>query len=271
MAGPTTARSGGAKKSSGPPAAEPSRTRWFRRLRLPLPGPRRRGPIIILILAVLLAAFAIWALYGSTWLRVESVKASGTEVLTPREVVDAADVPMNAPLASVDTDAVAHRLRKRLPRIRTVDVVRSWPHRIGLKVTERTPELIMRSGRKFVEVDVDGVRFATVDTAPKGVPQLEMAAQDAPSLHRFGNDRLRRAAVEAAADLPEDVHKQVRIVRIRSYDSITLELAGNRTVVWGSGERGPEKAKVLTALLKAARDARHFDVSVPSAPAVSGS
>ncbi len=98
-----------------------------------------------------------------------------------------------------------------------------------------------------------------------------MAASDSPSLHRFGIDRLRRAAVGVARDLPEAVRKDVRQIRVQSYDSITLELRGAARSPGGAANRAPEKAKVLTALLKAAGDARHFDVSVPSAPAVSGS
>ncbi|MGY5127451.1 cell division protein FtsQ/DivIB [Streptomyces nigrescens] len=271
MAGPTTAQRGEKKSPSGPPSAAAPPGRRFRWERLPLRAPSRRGLIIILVGTVLLGAFGVWALYASDWLRAERVSTTGTKVLKPREVIAAADAPMNAPLASVDTDVLARRLRARLPRIKTVEVERSWPHTIGLKVTERVPELLMRSGGKFVEVDAEGVRFATVGTAPKGVPLLEMAASDSPSLRRFGIDRLRRAAVEVAQDLPAVVHKDVHKVRVRSYDAITLELAGDRTVAWGSREQGPEKAKVLTALLKAAPDARHFDISVPSAPAVSGS
>ncbi|MFI0709323.1 cell division protein FtsQ/DivIB [Streptomyces inhibens] len=271
MAGPTTARRGEKKSPSGPPSVPEVRGRRFRWVRIPLRAPGRRGLIIIMVFAALLGAFGVWALYASNWLRVEQVRASGTKVLTPREVVGAADAPMNAPLVSVDTDALARRLRARLPRIKTVDVERSWPHTIGLKVTERTPELLMRAGGKFAEVDAEGVRFAIVGAAPKGVPLLEMSVSDSPSLRRFGIDRLRRAAVEVAQDVPSAVHKDVRKVRVRSYDSITLELAGGRTVAWGSSEQGAEKAKVLTALLKAARDGRHFDISVPSAPAVSGS
>ncbi|MFJ9408548.1 cell division protein FtsQ/DivIB [Streptomyces sp. NPDC101393] len=283
MAGPTTARRGGERgrenrpdqkdSPSGPLSGKPPPARRFPRVRLRIPfrAPGRRGLIIILALALLLGAFGVWALYGSNWLRLERVRATGTKVLTPGEVAAAARAPMHAPLVSVDTDALARRLRARLPRIKRVEVVRSWPHTIGLKVTERTPELLMRSGGKFVEVDAEGVRFATAAVAPKGVPLLEMTASDSPSLHRFGFDRLRREAVRVAGDLPEAVHKDVRKIRVRSYDSVVLELTGGRTVVWGSGEQGPEKAKVLTALLKAARDARHFDISVPSAPAVSAS
>ncbi|MEV6565131.1 cell division protein FtsQ/DivIB [Streptomyces kronopolitis] len=271
MAGPTTARRGEQKSSSGPPSAVAPPRRRFGWVRLRVRAPGRRSLIITLVGAALLGAFGVWVLFASNWLRVERVRATGTAVLTPGEVVAAAHAPMDAPLASVDTEALARRLRARLPRIKTVDVERSWPNTIGLKVTERKPELLMRSGGKFAEVDVEGVRFATVAAAPRGVPLLEMTASDSPSLHQFGTDRLRRAAVEVAGDVPTALRKGLRKVRVRSYDAVTLELADGRTVAWGSSEQGAEKAKVLAALVKAARDARHFDVSVPSAPAVSGS
>jgi cell division protein FtsQ len=233
---------------------------------------------VIIILAValaLLSAGAVWLLYGSQWLRVERVSVSGTLVLTPEQVREAADVPVGSPLISVDTDAIEARLRRKLPRIDAVDVTRSWPHGIGLKVTERTPVLLVQKGGNFVEVDDEGVRFATVSKAPKGVPALELALSRpdsrAASLRRFGESRLVREAVLVAGDIPVDVARETRAVKVRSYDDISLELRGGRTVAWGSGEKGAAKARTLTALMKAAPDARHFDVSVPTAPASSGS
>ncbi|MFE3653248.1 MULTISPECIES: cell division protein FtsQ/DivIB [unclassified Streptomyces] len=271
MAGPTTARRGAKKSPSGPPPSRPSGGRRFRLPPLRLSRPGRRGVIIIAVLAVLLGGFGAWVLYGSDWLRLERVRAGGTEVLTPAEVVAAAAAPLDAPLASVDTDAVQRRLLAKLPRLKSVEVTRSWPHTLGLEVTERKPELLLQTNGKFEEVDNEGIRFATVTRAPKGVPLLRMTVSDSPSLRRFGTGRLLRAAVTVAEDLPAAVRKDIRTVQVRSYDSVTLELAGGRTVMWGSREQGAEKAKVLAGLLKAARDARHFDISVPSAPAVSGS
>ncbi|KIZ18245.1 cell division protein FtsQ/DivIB [Streptomyces natalensis] len=270
MAGSRTARRGDEKRPTGPPPASAPRTWRFARLGAPFDTPRRRLALA-LVLVLGLGGFATWALYGSDWLRLRHVKATGTTVLTPDEVLAAARAPINAPLASVDTDELARRIRDRLPRVKNVAVVRSWPHTIGLKVTERTPQLALRSGGNYREVDRDGVSFATVRTLPRGVPLLEMAVSDSPSLSRFGTDRLRHAAADAVAALPGAVRKDVRTVRVASYDSLTLELTRSRTVVWGSREQGAEKARVLTALLKAAGEARHFDVSVPSAPAVSGS
>lgn len=264
MAGPTTAERGERQKlKSGPP--RPSRTVRLRRLRV----------VIILLLTVVLGGAAVvWLLYGSQWLRVEKVSVSGTRVLTAQQVREAAHVSVGSPLVSVDTDAVEARLRRELPRIDSVDVVRSWPHGIGLKVTERTPVLVVKTsgkGGKYVEVDTKGVRFATVSRAPKNVALLELAVSRPISLRRFPVDRLVREAVRVAGDIPPAVARDTRTVKVRSYDSVALELSGGRTVEWGSEEKGRAKARTLTALMKAAPKARHFDVSVPTAPVSAGS
>ncbi len=235
--------------------------------------------IIVLALAVaLLGGGTVWVLYGSRWTKVEHVAVSGTDVLTPDQVREAAAVPVGSPLVSVDTDAIEARLRARLPRIGTVDVVRSWPHGIGLKVTERKPVLLIGKGSNFVEVDDKGVRFATVSQALKNVPLLELtlsasssSGSGAASLRRFGEDRLVREAVKVADDVPAAVTRQIRALKVRSYDDISLELTDGRTVAWGSAEKGALKARTLGALMKASPAARHFDVSAPTAPASAGS
>ncbi|TXS45301.1 FtsQ-type POTRA domain-containing protein [Streptomyces sp. uw30] len=265
MAGPTTAERGERQQeSSDPPLAR-------RRLRLP----RLRTIIILTVLLVLLAAGSVWLLYGSKYLRLERVSVAGTRVLTPAQVREAADVPVGAPLISVDTDAIEARLRRKLPRIDEVDVVRSWPHGISLKVMERTPVLVVQKGGKFIEVDDEGVRFATVSVPPKGVPALELtvsrSSSAAASLRRFSESRLVREAVRVAGAIPAAVARDTLVVKVRSYDDISLELRDGRIVSWGSGEKGAAKARTLTALMKASPRARHFDVSVPTAPASSGS
>lgn len=264
MAGSTTAERGERQQeSSGPPPVRGLRAR------------RLRTIIILAGVLVLLSAGSVWLLYGSQWLRVERVSVSGTDVLTPEKVREAADVPVGSPLISVDTDAIAARLRRKLPRIDAVDVTRSWPHGIGLKVTERTPVLLVQKGGNFVEVDDEGVRFATVSQAPKGVPALQLTLSQpgsrAASLRRFGESRLVREAVRVAGDIPAAVARATRSVKVRSYDDISLELNDGRTVAWGSSEKGAAKARTLTALMKATPDARHFDVGVPTAPVSSGS
>lgn len=270
---PADGGAAGSPNSSDGPSSQPDRRLRFRRRAVPL----------VLVLVAVLGGFGTWALYGSPWLRVERVSVAGTRVLTPGQVRQAARVPAGEPMASVGKSAVERRARAALPRLADIEVVRAWPHGVALHVTERRPELVLRRHRetgksqesgkagRYVEVDREGVRFATVADPPKGVPLLVMGSQRNVSLRHFGTTRLRRAAVRVAGDLPESVSRETRTVRVRSYDAITLKLTGGRTVQWGSAERGAAKAKSLTALMKAAKGAEHFDVSVPSAPASSGS
>ncbi|MEE1942263.1 FtsQ-type POTRA domain-containing protein, partial [Streptomyces sp. TRM 70361] len=231
--------------------------------------------------ALLLGGFALWLLYGSAWLRVENVTVGGERVLTQRQVLDAADVPLGEPLVSVDPGAVERRLLERLPRIRSVEVSRSWPHGVELAVTERKPVVVMAreagnaedagSAGKYVEVDEEGVPFGTSARRPAGVPLLVLDLDDSPSRHRFGPGRMRQEAAAAVSALPGGVRRDTRTVRVRSFDSITLELTGGRTVMWGSAEHGARKAESLALLMKAAEGADRFDVRVPGAPAASGS
>lgn len=204
MAGPSTAERGARGTTpSGPPPR-------FRRAggRFRLPG---RRPLLMTAVAVtLLGAGAVWLLYGSSWLRAERVRVTGTTVLTADEVRSAADVPLNTPMVAVDTAGIEHRLRERLPRIAKVDVSRSWPHTISLVVTERRPEAIVEEGGKFHEVDAAGVRFSTVSKRPKGVPVLEMEPDRSPSSRHFGPTALRREAVRVVTQLPEKVRQDTR-------------------------------------------------------------
>ncbi|WUA47650.1 FtsQ-type POTRA domain-containing protein [Streptomyces sp. NBC_00273] len=232
----------------------------------------RRGPVLAsLAAAVVLVAGGTWVLYGSSWLRVEKVTATGMDVLTSEQVLGAAAVPVGAPLVGVDTEEIEGRVRGRLPRIDSVDVVRAWPHGIGLKVTERKPVLLIKKDANFVEVDASGVRFDTVPKAPAGVPVLELNAGRSPSARRFDEERLLHEAVLVAGALPEPIAKETVQVKVGSYDSVVLELTGGRSVTWGSGEQSDAKGRALNALLKAAPKAARFDVSVPTAPAASGS
>lgn len=202
---------------------------------------------------------------------------SGTKKLTVDEVLEIADIKLDIPMISVDQDATQRRLTSSLPRVDSVDVVRDWPHGINIKVVERTPVAVQqRSGREgeFVEIDAEGARYGFADTKPPGVPLLVMDLDKTADKRRFPADRLRREAVTVAAELPAAVRKATQAIRVRSFDSVTVELTANRMVMWGSSEYGAAKAKSLRALMKAHNkgdSARYFDVSVPSAPAVSGS
>lgn len=260
---------GGGNRTQVPPAA----------VRLPAPGggrprftaPARHTVLVALVVLTVLAGGGTWAVYGSPWFRADRVAVTGAGALTPQQIQRAAAVPLGGPLVSVDTGAVRKRLLAALPRLRDAHVQRSWPHTIRVEVIERTPSAILKHGGKFTEVDKEGVRFATVDQQPSGVPLVQLTPDQTASFRHFGTKRLLQAAITVAGGLPDSLSGKATAIRVRSYDSITVELTGGRDVMWGSQEDGGRKAAVLTALMKAEPHATHYDVSAPTAPAASGS
>ena len=212
---------------------------------------------VLALLLALLGATA-WVVLASPLLAVRSVEVSGAARLTPAQVLAAADVAPATPLARVDTEAVADRVRA-LIEVRTVSVSRQWPRSVRIVVVERVPAAVQRRGSSYLVLDGTGVAFDTVRTRPKGLPMV--------SARSGAGARTVRAAMDVLAAVPVRVRRQLVEVRAASPEQVTLRLTRGRTVVWGSPDRGERKAVVLTALMP--RKARVYDVSAPDAPTTS--
>ena len=218
---------------------------------------RRTRLTVTLSVTTLLALLGLagWLLLGTGVLGVHDVAVTGTSRLDPAEVRSVAAIEAGTPLARLDTGAVADRLR-RLPVVRTVDVERSWPRGVTIRVRERTAAAVRARGPAFVLVDREGVAFAPVQRRPAGLP-LVSAPVDAgpPAL---------RAALDVLDQLTGPVRDQVRQVRAATAEQVELRLTRGRTVLWGSTERGARKAAVLAVLIS--RKAQVYDVSSPDSP-----
>ncbi|OKJ10112.1 cell division protein FtsQ/DivIB [Kitasatospora sp. CB01950] len=232
----------------------------------------RRGVLVLAVLGALVLGALGWTVFFSSALDVRKVAVQGLDSgkLSQDEVERALGSTARGPLARVDLDR-AQQLVGKVPRVARVEVWRGWPHTLRVKVTERQPVAAIRADDgRFVQVDAEGVEFATDAQPPSGVPvvglQLGEPANDALSV--IDRPTLVRSAITVAAGLPPDVAKQAGSLTVYSYDDIRLQLASGATVRWGSAEETPRKARVLTALL--GRKASNYDVSAPDAPAVSG-
>ena len=205
-------------------------------------------------LAVVLLATAGWVVGFTGLLGVRTVAVGGVRSLAPDEVRAAAAVRVGQPLARVDTDAVAERVR-RLPGVARVAVARAWPTTLRITVTERRGVAVVPLDGGTWLVEADGVVVQRLASRPKGLPRLDVARAAA-------DDPACRAALAALTALPPPVAAQVLVVAAPTPDSVTFTLTGRRTVLWGGVDEAAAKAAALAALLR--RPGRHYDVSTPS-------
>lgn len=215
-----------------------------------------RGLMLVLLMLGL-SAGAVWLVYSSSVLAVEGVEVHGTHVLQPREVRQAAAVPLGLPLARVGLDSVEARVQALAP-VKAVTVSRSWPDRVRIDVVERQAVAVVERDGRLRGVDEDGVLFRAYESQPPGLPVVRISA-------RTRSEALAEAARVIAA-LPQDLAARVDHLRVETIDSITLRLRNGKTVLWGSAADSTTKAEVLAVLLR--QKASVYDVSVPGRPTV---
>jgi cell division protein FtsQ len=213
-------------------------------------------PIATIGGALAVVGVCVYAFYFSSWLAATSVRVTGQETLTAKQVTAAAHVDLGTPLARLDLAAIEHEVAK-LPAVASVSAHRSWPHTVSIEVTERQPlAAVMRAGAWWV-MDAEGVVFERTPERDASLPVVQLGAK-APSA----------ATAEVAkviAALPSEVLGEVRRITAHSKDSIELRLRNHSVVRWGSADDTGRKAQVLGVLLTQVK-ASVYDVSVPEQP-----
>lgn len=217
------------------------------------PTLRSLKPFLWGALGTVVAGLFAWLIYGTSVFGVREVEVSGSVLASADQVRAAAAVIDGTPLARVDTDQVADRIRT-LPSVASVEVSRSWPHTLVVAVVERTPVGVVSIDGSFAVLDGSGVVFNRVPDQPAGVILLELASPGP-------EDPATRAALKVLAALTPELRAAVAGVAAPSPNRIRLQLADGRVIVWGDADRGAAKATVATALL--GTDATTIDVSVP--------
>jgi cell division protein FtsQ len=123
-------------------------------------GKRRLQRVFELGVVVLVAAGFLLAL-RSPLLDVERVQVAGAATTPSEAVVAAAAVDAGDQLVDVDVAAVGDRVAA-LPWVHTAHVSRSVDGTVSIRVTEREPVAVARTGAGRLLVDVDGRVLGTV-------------------------------------------------------------------------------------------------------------
>lgn len=233
-------------------------------------GPRRnpwRAAFIALAGAAVVAAVA-WALYGGRLFVVRSVSVSGTHLVTPAQVIAAADVPVGTPLVSVNAGAVAKRVEE-IRQVASATVTKDWPDHLAITVTERVPAIAVRmAGGGYDLVDGTGVIVRWARVRPDSLPVFQTSLTGAALRGDPG-------VAAVAAVLRELEHwLAAQVVRVSSTpvltgeggsvvqgQQVTLVLRDGTTVLWGAPGDATQKNRELQIMLK--KSVREVDVSAP--------
>jgi cell division protein FtsQ len=212
-----------------------------------------------LSVALALVGAGVWLVEFSSVLVTKSVRVEGVAPDEVPTILSRAAVPMGRPLAKVDTRAISRRV-VALTALSEVTVSRSYPNTILISATPRVPVLAVKDPQGQVQVvDSQGVAYAIVSAAPKGVPLID-TVENPSSMESL------RTAIAVIRALSSGQRGQVSNVTVQGPNMVTLKL-GKVTVVWGGASEPELKVKVMTVLLRQ-KDVGTIDVSAPRTPVI---
>lgn len=232
-----------------------SAARFQRRAQEVRRRPVRLGAYVAGLLVVV--GFLVWVVAFSPVLAVRKVDVVGVPESEVGPIRALAAVRLGEPLARVDQDLVAARVAERAT-VADVSIERSWPSTLVIHASPRVPFLVVKNPQGQLKVvDEEGVAYAQVSRAPKNVPVVDAASDEALSRDALA------AAVSVVRVLPASMQHRVGKVTVSSANLVTLTI-GRTTVVWGGVNEPERKLAIMTALLKGSP--KVVDVSAPDTP-----
>jgi cell division protein FtsQ len=222
---------------------------------------RRRIAWLAGIAGVLVAAGLVVLVALSPLMAVRTIDVIGTSRLDAATVEKALSPQLGRPLPLVDYAVVGKELA-RFTLIKSYSTESQPPGTLVVRIVERTPVGLLKSGAGYDLVDQAGVVISSSPSPPKGYPLIVEPGKPGTAEAKAGF--VSSAAVLAA--LPPSVLGEVSQITAATEDDVTLTLSSGKTVIWGSAQQSALKAADLGALLKAAPDSAHYDVSSPESP-----
>ncbi|HEY5222093.1 MAG TPA: FtsQ-type POTRA domain-containing protein [Microbacteriaceae bacterium] len=212
------------------------------------------GSVVVVLGGAVLAAY-------SPLMALHSIDVVGTTRLKPAAIATALDGQLGKPLPLIDFGAIKKELG-------TFGLIRSYstethpPGTLVVRIVERQPVGLLKTGSGYELVDPAGVVISRSAQRPTGYPVIQLAgtAESAGSAPGF------TAATAVLSVLPASVLPQVDSVSAKTTDDVALTLIGGKTVLWGGPDQSELKAADLAALLKDAPSASVYDVSAPQSP-----
>ena len=255
MTAATTTRPSGTAR---PPVDPRVRERWIAARRA---EGRRRLRIVVVVASIVLLAAVAWVVVASPVLDVDRVEVSGSNRLTPAEIVTASGIGTGDPMVWLDGGAAERRIAG-LPLIRSAHVEREWPGTVKITVTERQPVAWIDTGTGLALVDGTGRVLAGVPTAPTGLPQIVAPTRVPP----VGATIAPLAGARVAGRLVGYARLGTKTITVTPR-GVVLALVNGAEVRIGSPAYVMTKVAAARAVLDAVGvPVAYVDVSVPSNP-----
>lgn len=253
---------------------------------------RRRAKLPVIIAAIVAAlAIIITLTYlimaNTNTFEIEEIEIQGTEHLTGEEVRALVTIPQGTTLLNVDTAQIAASL-ERDAWVSSVDVVKSFPHKLDIIVHERKIGAIVevttgqeQSIQRWAISD-DGIWLMVIpsrtsEVGSKLAEQIYVDAEEAlhivgipygidPQIGAHCTDENVNNALEIITGMTTELLDQVKLINAAEAASIVLTLDSNIEIAFGTPDNIREKERICLEIINTKPGVVYINVRVPDRP-----
>lgn len=226
--------------------------------------------ICVVLIGVIVGAVA---LINSSLFDTTTVNVTGTRNLSKQDIKELANVSSVTSLLLLDKEAVAQKIIEQ-PWVKDVQLTKSLPHTLVIKVIERTPQAVVEfpgsQGNKWL-ISSDGIWLGVLDEAQAStIPQKEGASPvifnaqsllhigDVPSAHPREGIKSKSSevinAIRIINGLSPELRKITERVSAPSVPKTKIFTKSGIEIALGSSEDIEKKDRIARSILAAQKD-----------------
>jgi cell division protein FtsQ len=231
---------------------------------------RKRLRLLVAFIVVIVLASLSWRIYNSSLFEVREIRVEGNRMVKKDDILRRAGVERGMNLVKISARDVKERVQAE-PWIQDVRVVKEYPDRLTLKISERKPIASIRNEGGIFVVDKDGYIWKN-NRAIGRLPEV----RDLPAPKIKIGERLEvrelRNALLCLNSMDASTYSLIVSLSAPSVENLTLQLTNGVLVSYGEALETVKKNYVLGLILSQARlkgeKLARIDLRVPSHPVV---
>lgn len=231
---------------------------------------RKRLRLLVALIVVMILGSISWRIYNSPLFELREIRVVGNRMVKKGNILKRAAIEPGMSLIKVSAREVKERVEAE-PWIREIKVVKEYPDRLKLVVSERKPLATLRTGSGIFIVDKDGYIWKN-NRAIGRLPEV----RDLPAPKIKIGERLEvrelRNALLCLNSMDASTYSLIVSLSAPSVENLTLQLTNGVLVSYGEASETVKKNYVLGLILSQARlkgeKLARIDLRVPSHPVV---
>jgi len=223
------------------------------------------------IFFALLVLIAGYALLQSPFFNVKKILVQGNRYLNQEKIKSVSGIKTGVNIFKLNLDPAASNL-KLIPMIKEVQVVRSLPATVVIKVKERSPLGLLPAGGSFIEIDEEGVCLMKASAGIPGLPVITGLHYDIPDPGQVVRAEWLENALAVISGLPEEVVAGLSEVHVGEDGRVTVYTMEGVQCRLGQAVKIKTKGEVLAGILlelsKQDAGVEYIDLSCAGQPVV---